>query len=72
VVYQTARTDLLELETRGYLRREMHGKAFVFKPIPDLQGMIRSDGADEDLRAPRDAEPPSPPSPEPMSMFAGE
>jgi len=30
VAYSTARADLLELEEKGYLRREQEGKAFVF------------------------------------------
>ena len=30
VTYQTARTDLLELEARGYLTRQKQGKKFVF------------------------------------------
>lgn len=50
VVYQTARTDLLELEARGYLERETRGKAFVFLPVADLQGLIRPDDGDTDLR----------------------
>ncbi len=32
VTYQTARTDLLELEARGYLKRQKQGKKFVFVP----------------------------------------
>jgi len=38
VVYQTARSDLLELESRGYLRRVTKGKAFVFVPAGALAG----------------------------------
>jgi Fic family protein len=45
VVYQTARADLLELEARGYLRREIRGKAFAFAAVPDLQERLRR-GAD--------------------------
>lgn len=37
VVYQTARSDLLELEARGYLRRIVRGKAFVFAASEDLR-----------------------------------
>ena len=40
VVYQTARTDLLDLVDRGYLRKETRGKAFVFVPVDDLQAKI--------------------------------
>jgi Fic family protein len=37
VVYQTARTDLLDLEARGLLLKRKRGKAFVYTPAPDLQ-----------------------------------
>ena len=37
VVYQTARTDLLELERLGYLKRQVAGRAFRFTPGPALQ-----------------------------------
>lgn len=40
VVYQTARTDLLDLETRGYLRRATRGKAFVFVAVDDLRARL--------------------------------
>lgn len=43
VVYQTARTDLLELVERGYLVQEQRGKAFVFVPAPDLQKLVEAD-----------------------------
>lgn len=36
VVYATSRADLIDLVDRGYLRREQHGKAFVFVPQRDL------------------------------------
>lgn len=36
VVYQTARTDLLDLVNRGLLNMEKRGKAFVFLPVRDL------------------------------------
>jgi Fic family protein len=36
VVYQSARTDLLDLASRGYLVRSQRGQAFVFRPVPDL------------------------------------
>lgn len=41
VVYQTARTDLLDLTERGFLKMEQRGKAFVFLPAPDLQSRVR-------------------------------
>lgn len=37
VVYQTARQDLLDLETRGWLLRRKIGRAFYFRPAPDLE-----------------------------------
>ena len=36
VVYQSARTDLLDLEERGLLERRTVGQRFVFHPVPDL------------------------------------
>ncbi len=36
VVYQSARTDVLELERRGLLARRTVGQRFVFRPVPDL------------------------------------
>ncbi|MEK6720647.1 MAG: Fic family protein [Chloroflexota bacterium] len=36
VVYQSARTDLLELEQRGLLERRTVGQRFVFRPVTDL------------------------------------
>lgn len=36
VVYQTARTDLLDLEARKLLTRRQRGKSFVFGVAPDL------------------------------------
>jgi Fic family protein len=36
VVYQSARTDLLDLEARGLLSRRTVGQRFVFRPVPDL------------------------------------
>lgn len=41
VVYQTARTDLLQLVELGYLRQEQRGKAFVFVPVEHLDLRIR-------------------------------
>ncbi len=37
IVYQTARIDLLQLATRGFLKRQKQGKEFVFLPC---EGMI--------------------------------
>lgn len=37
VVYQTARTDLLDLETRGLLRSRKAGRTWVFTPAPGLE-----------------------------------
>jgi Fic family protein len=36
VVYQSARTDLLDLEQRGLLERRTVGQRFVFRPVKDL------------------------------------
>ncbi len=36
VVYQSARTDLLDLEQRGLLERRTVGQRFVFRPASDL------------------------------------
>jgi Fic family protein len=36
VVYQSARTDLLDLERRGFLTRRVMGQRFVFRPPDDL------------------------------------
>ncbi len=37
VVYQTARTDLLELERYGLLEKHRQGKEFVFMPVKDIK-----------------------------------
>ena len=37
---QTARTDLYDLETRGFLRRIKRGRAFAFLPVPDLYELL--------------------------------
>jgi Fic family protein len=37
IVYQTARLDLLQLATKGFLKRQKQGKEFIFLPC---QGMI--------------------------------
>ena len=36
VTYQTARTDLLDLESEGLLSKGRSGKAFTFMPVVDL------------------------------------
>ena len=41
VVYQTARTDLLNLVKRGLLTQRREGKAFVFIPPGDLGARLR-------------------------------
>lgn len=41
VVYQTARTDLLDLEGRGLLIKRKIGPRFVFSPAPDLVDRLR-------------------------------
>jgi Fic family protein len=40
VVYQTARTDLLDLVDRGYLHKEDRGRAFVFLPSSGLLRLV--------------------------------
>ena len=42
VVYQTARTDLLDLAARGLLTRRNVGRTFYFFPQPDLADRLRS------------------------------
>lgn len=42
VTYQTARTDLLDLEARELLVRSRSGKKFLFTPPPDLEGRLRN------------------------------
>jgi Fic family protein len=43
VVYQTARTDLLDLESRGLLNKRRTGKALEFIPVEDLEGKLRGE-----------------------------
>ena len=43
-VYQTARTDLLDLAAKGLLVHGKQGKAFVFRPAPALADRLRSLG----------------------------
>ena len=37
VVYQTARTDLLDLEERGLLKSQKVGKTWYFTAVSDLE-----------------------------------
>lgn len=41
VTYQTARTDLLDLEARDLLVKSRSGKMFHFTPVPDLDKHLR-------------------------------
>jgi hypothetical protein len=45
VVYQSARTDLLQLEELGFLTKTQMGKKFVFRARPDLADRLRAAGA---------------------------
>jgi Fic family protein len=40
VVYQTARIDLLDLESRGLLNSRKMGRAWYFTPVPDLEDRL--------------------------------
>src|SRR5205807_8414870 len=42
VTYQTARTDLLSLESLGLFSKQRVGKKYVFKALPDLGDRLRS------------------------------
>jgi len=42
VVYQTARTDLLDLVERGYLTVRQLGRAFVFRAAEDLESRLNA------------------------------
>jgi Fic family protein len=44
VVYQTARTDLLDLEDKGLLERVKVGKSYVFYPEDSLEARLRQIG----------------------------
>ena len=48
VTYQTARTDLLGLAGKGFLTQSLRGRAYVFRPPPDLSDRVRGapDGQD--------------------------
>jgi Fic family protein len=41
VVYQTARTDLLDLKRRGVMEQKKRGKRMVFVAPPDLAERLR-------------------------------
>jgi Fic family protein len=43
VVYQTARTDLIQLEKRGLLESAKRGREFVFTPSPELRRLVNTD-----------------------------
>jgi Fic family protein len=40
VVYQTARSDLLDLSRRGLMRSRKVGRRFYFDPVPDLEDRL--------------------------------
>jgi hypothetical protein len=40
IVFETARTDLADLETRGLLTKRKVGHAWVFTPIADLEASL--------------------------------
>ena len=46
IVYETARTDLIQLEELGLLTRTRAGKKFVFRAQPDLSRRLRTMGQD--------------------------
>ncbi len=52
VVYESARTDLLDLAHRGYLVQLKQGQTFVFRPAPDLSDRLRGDTPLADMREP--------------------
>ena len=41
VVYQTARSDLLDLEARGLLTKDISGNTYYFRPADDLAEKLR-------------------------------
>ena len=43
VVYQTARTDLLDLVERGILESWKQGREWHFKPAKDIEAKLQSD-----------------------------
>jgi hypothetical protein len=42
VVYQSGRTDLLDLEQRGLLSARKIGRRFVFSPVPGIAERLSS------------------------------
>ena len=42
VVYETARSDLMDLEARGLLLKRKAGKTWHFRPAPDLETKLRT------------------------------
>jgi len=51
-VYQTARTDLLDLAEKGLLVKRKLGRTFYFHPAPDLEEVLKGLGmAEKDERA---------------------
>ncbi len=43
VVYETARSDLMDLERRGLLQKHKSGKTWIFTPMPDLEKKLRQE-----------------------------
>lgn len=41
VVYQTARTDLMDLEKKGYLNSKLVGKTFIYFPSTDFDHLVK-------------------------------
>lgn len=44
VVYQTARTDLLDLVDRGILSKSKRGRTYIFRPRSDLEEWLKQKG----------------------------
>lgn len=42
VAYETARTDLMELEAKGLLKRRKRGRMFLFYPAPSVQQQLET------------------------------
>ena len=64
VVYQTARTDLLDLHARRVLEQKKRGRRMVFTAPPDLADRLRK--LEKEARLPANP-PPSPQSPQPSN-----
>ena len=45
VTYQTARSDLLDLESKGLFSKSQSGRTFVFYPVPDLYEQLKGSPA---------------------------